>query len=89
MSECHHSFFMLHFVYIIQSLKHHRYYCGASADVETRLEKHNAKATTSTRNGVPWVLVRIVECATKQEALQLEIIIKKRGIGRWIAEHPE
>ncbi|MCA0383529.1 MAG: GIY-YIG nuclease family protein [Bacteroidetes bacterium] len=80
---------MPHYVYILQSLKHQGYYCGSSADVDVRLQKHNSKATPSTKTGVPWAVRRIIICESKREALQLEIQIKKRGIGRWMNDHPE
>jgi putative endonuclease len=79
---------MPHFVYILFSDTKFKYYCGTAGDVETRLAKHNSKATPSTRHGIPWRVVRIVECETKRAALQLEVRVKKRGIERWLADHP-
>ena len=79
---------MPHFVYILFSDTKCRFYCGSAGDVEARLAKHNSKATPSTRSGIPWKVVRIVACESKRAALQLELRIKKRGIERWLSDHP-
>jgi putative endonuclease len=79
---------MPHFVYILFSDTKCKYYCGSTGDVEARLAKHNSKATPSTRYGIPWHVVRIVECDSKRAALQLELRIKKRGIERWLEDQP-
>ncbi len=77
---------MPHFVYILISETTGKYYCGATEDVDARLQKHNSWASLSTRPGVPWRVIRVIACTTRTEALRLEIKIKKRGIGRWLMD---
>jgi putative endonuclease len=70
------AFFMPHFVYIIQSLKDDRFYIGETTDVNARLQFHNARKQRSTRNRVPFRLVKVEEFETRQEALKREKQIK-------------
>ena len=44
-------------VYILRSLKTHRYYAGSTQDVHNRLREHNSGECTSTCAGIPWTLV--------------------------------
>ncbi|MBN8862095.1 MAG: GIY-YIG nuclease family protein [Sphingobacteriales bacterium] len=43
---------MLYYVYVLQSLKDHRYYIGFTTDVEARLRFHNAGLQHSTRDRI-------------------------------------
>ncbi|MGO4289696.1 GIY-YIG nuclease family protein [Chitinophaga sp. RAB17] len=61
---------------MLQSETTHRYYVDESSDVSTRLLRHNAKSTTSTRHGVPWKIVHIITCVDRTAALLLEKKIK-------------
>src|SRR4029077_1010270 len=76
------SFFMPHYVYILQSEKDKRYYIGETADVNKRLEFHNKGFQRSTRNRVPFRLILSEEYATRTEALKREKQIKKWKGGR-------
>jgi putative endonuclease len=53
------SFFMSHFVYILQSLKDSKYYIGETSDVEARLCFHNAGLQRSTKHRRPFKIVLI------------------------------
>ncbi|WP_462318584.1 GIY-YIG nuclease family protein [Marinilabilia sp.] len=68
---------MTHFVYILYSENKDRYYVGSSSDVETRLQRHNAGATPSTKSGRPWKAVYEEEYPSKQDALKRENHIKR------------
>lgn len=63
---------MLYYVYVLQSLKDHRYYIGFTTDVEARLRFHNAGLQHSTRDRIPFRLVLFETFATKEEALKRE-----------------
>jgi putative endonuclease len=63
---------MSHYVYILQSLKDHRYYIGESRDVKARLEFHNAGLQRSTKYRIPFKLVLTEEYQTREEALARE-----------------
>lgn len=67
---------MLYYVYVLQSLKDHRYYIGFTTDVEARLRFHNAGLQRSTRDRIPFRLALFESFATKEEALKREKQIK-------------
>jgi putative endonuclease len=67
---------MMYYVYVLQSLKDHRYYIGFTTDVEARLRFHNAGSQRSTRDRIPFRLVLYETFATKEEALKREKQIK-------------
>jgi predicted GIY-YIG superfamily endonuclease len=78
---------MLYFVYIIKSLKHHRFYVGMTSDFEQRLISHNLGLNTSTKNGAPWIKVWLsTSFELKHDALVFERKIKKRGAQRFLDE---
>jgi len=67
---------MKYYVYVLKSLKDHRYYIGFTTDVEARLRFHNAGLQRSTRDRIPFCQVLFEEFATKEEALKREKQIK-------------
>ncbi|HRN80501.1 MAG TPA: GIY-YIG nuclease family protein [Ferruginibacter sp.] len=67
---------MAHFVYILQSLKDHRFYIAESKDVQARLEFHNAGKQRSTKNRIPFRVVLVETFQTREEALNREKQIK-------------
>ena len=68
---------MQHFGYIIYSETRDRYYIGSCADLDVRLNRHNAGATPSTKNGRPWKIVLHEIYPSKTEALKREIYLKE------------
>ncbi len=75
-----------HFVYILKSEKHGRFYTGMSADIDGRLITHNLGLVKSTKNGTPWVNRWSSQVMTKKQALTLERKIKKRGAARFLED---
>ena len=67
----------MHFVYIIYSQTRNRYYIGSCANLEIRLNRHNAGATQSTKNGRPWKMVYHESFPSKTDAIKREIYLKK------------
>ena len=68
----------MHFyTYIIYSSKSDRYYIGSSSDPKSRLERHNAGVTKSTKPYRPWKIVYTEEFKSKTEALKRENEIKR------------
>ena len=64
---------MTYLVYIIRSLKHHRFYVGMTSDFEKRLISHNLGLNTSTKHGTPWEKIWLSNPTEyKNEALSLE-----------------
>jgi putative endonuclease len=76
------SFFMPHFVYILQSLKDGKYYIGETSNVEARLHFHNAGLQRSTKHRRPFKIVLIEAYPDRILALKREKEIKswKGGI---------
>jgi len=75
---------MVHFVYILQSKKTGKYYCGETQDFAARLEYHNSGYSKYSKTGTPWELIKLVELLDRKAARRLENTIKKIGIGRWL-----
>lgn len=63
---------MKHVVYILQSLKTNRYYCGQTQNLAERLERHNSGRNRSTKSERPWQLVWQAEVSNRSEAVLLE-----------------
>jgi len=67
---------MSYFVYILQSLKDHKFYIGSSSDVYKRLQYHNDGKQRSTKYRTPFKLIYFEELNSKTEALKREKHIK-------------
>ncbi|WP_082830752.1 GIY-YIG nuclease family protein [Cochleicola gelatinilyticus] len=80
---------MSHLVYILYSSSISQYYCGETSNIEDRLLRHNGGRSKSTKRGIPWVLIRTIDCIDRSDARILESRIKKRGISRWLEANPE
>jgi putative endonuclease len=63
-----------------------KYYVGHTEDIERRLNEHNMGRGNFTSKGVPWEMIKIIECSSKSEAIILENRIKKRGIKRYLQD---
>lgn len=67
---------MSYYVYILQSLKDHKYYIGSCIDVGRRLDFHNAGLQRSTKSRIPFKLIHVEEFSEKKLALLREKQIK-------------
>lgn len=65
-----------HFVYILQSLKDHKYYIGYTINLPHRLECHNLGINISTKYRRPLELRHFEVFENKKEALAREKQIK-------------
>ena len=72
------------YVYILYSETILRYYVGQTANIESRLLRHNNGYVKSTKRGLPWKLIYKIEVHSRSEALILERKIKKRGAKRYL-----
>jgi putative endonuclease len=75
---------MPHIVYIIHSETLDKYYVGHTDDIDQRIRKHLTNHSGFTAKTKDWLVVHVVECASKTEAIQLEMRIKKRGAARYL-----
>ena len=64
------------FVYVLLSLKDHKFYIGHTNDLEDRVKRHNEGRVPATRNRSPLVLVYSESFATRSEAVQRERYLK-------------
>jgi len=74
----------MHFVYILYSEKCDRYYVGYSANVQSRLKRHNAGMVTATRNCKPYKFCSSKSFSTEVEAIREERRIKKQKRRKYI-----
>lgn len=72
----------MYYAYVLQSEKHHGYYTGSCQDIDNRLNKHNTGKVRSTKNGVPWIIVRKEAFETRSEAYRRELEIKSYKGGK-------
>lgn len=72
---------MMHFIYILQSLKDKRTYVGYTDNVERRLIQHNSGYVRSTKHRIPFKLLFVEEFKTSKEAKRRELYWKS-GVGR-------
>lgn len=69
---------MPHYVYILQSLKDHKYYIGETHDVNARLLFHNSGLQRSTKCRIPFRLIITEQYENRQIAL-----IREKQIKSW------
>ena len=65
------------FVYILESQKNSKLYIGHTNNIERRLSYHNNGYSKSTKNGIPWKLIHTENYATRSEAMNRELDLKK------------
>ena len=69
---------MKYYVYILYIETSDQYYTGFTHDISTRLIKHNAGSTPSTRPGIPWRMIYSETFDNKHDAILRESDIKSR-----------
>ena len=74
------------FTYIIFGSSKNRFYVGSTNDLNSRLEKHNAGATPSTKFGRPWIMVYHEAFNSRSEAIKRELAIKKMKSKKYILQ---
>ena len=77
----------MYFTYVLWSSKIGKRYVGATDNVEKRLHEHNLGGNKFTKGGIPWILIRTEEFATKTEALQRENFLKSGQGRKWLDEN--
>ena len=73
----------MHTVYIIYSPTIDKYFIGQSKDLKITLWQHNAKTNPATAEGKPWEVKFTQAFATRNEALSLEMRLKKKDRAYW------
>ena len=67
----------MYFVYILYSEKCNRYYIGYSENIEARLDRHNRRMVTATKNCSPYTIKVNKAFPTEIEAKKEELRLKK------------
>ncbi len=79
-----------YYVYILFSLKCHRFYTGHTGNIIKRFHSHNGLATKGyTIRCRPYVLVYWEPFDSKPEAIQREKFLKTGAGRRWVAENEQ
>jgi putative endonuclease len=74
------------YVYILQSLGNpERYYVGVTADLRSRLKKHNAGEVSHTSKFAPWAIKTYVAFSNEKQAFAFEKYLKSAS-GRAFAK---
>jgi putative endonuclease len=66
----------MYYVYILRSLKDHKFYIGSASDLYKRLSYHNAGLQRSTKHRIPFELVYHEEFSSRIQAEKREKQIK-------------
>ncbi len=74
----------MYYTYILKSKKNGKFYIGSCEHIDSRLERHNAGATSSTKHARPWELVYAEEFLTRSEAIKRENQIKSKKSRKYI-----
>ena len=74
-------------VYKLYSSSLEKYYVGSTGDFSKRIKEHNSGKGNFTSKGMPWIEVKIIDCASRSEAVVLETKIKNRGIKRYLQDN--
>ncbi|PIS40999.1 MAG: hypothetical protein COT26_00395 [Candidatus Kerfeldbacteria bacterium CG08_land_8_20_14_0_20_43_14] len=72
---------MTYYVYVLKSLKDQGFYIGSTGDLKSRLARHNAGLSKSTKNRRPLKLVHLEKFSTRSEALKREKFLKRQKGG--------
>ena len=71
----------MHYVYILKSINHDKYYIGITNDVERRIDEHNAGFSNFTSKFKPWTLVYHEAYTSEKLAITRERKLKNHGKG--------
>ena len=72
------------FLYILYSEKLDRYYVGSTEDISKRLERHNSAKVSATKYGLPWVVKYSENFASRTQAVNRELYIKRMKSRKYI-----
>ncbi len=67
---------IMFYTYVLYSRSTDSFYKGHTADVVSRLKRHNGGFEKFTSKGSPWILVWYVQKETRSEAYQFEMKLK-------------
>lgn len=77
-------FFIMYYVYLLQSLKNESLYIGCTSGLKKRILEHNQKQSYHTKKYSPWKLIYFEGYISKNDAYSREKKLKlhKQGLRR-------
>lgn len=75
---------MMHYVYVLRSIKDGRFYTGYTTNLKRRLTEHNAGKVFSTKHRSPFELIYYEACRHQEDALRRERYLKTTYGKRYI-----
>ena len=72
------------YVYIVFSVKLHKFYVGSTNNLQRRFEDHNRGKTKFAKQGMPWKLVYHEAFPDRYSAYNREMEIKKKKSRQYI-----
>ncbi|MBK5279801.1 MAG: GIY-YIG nuclease family protein [Bacteroidia bacterium] len=78
------AFFVMYYVYILQSQKNDSFYKGSTNDILRRFKEHNDGNVPSTVRYLPWDLIWYTQKGERSEAVILEKKLKNISAKRTI-----
>src|SRR2546423_10593599 len=75
------------YVYILRSVETPEHYTGITADLRSRIKKHNAREVSHTSKYVPWQIKTYVAFSDEKQAFEFEKYLKSPS-GRAFAKNP-
>lgn len=75
---------MMHYVYILKSMKDNKLYTGYTNNLKVRLKLHNLGKVFSTKNRNPFELIYYEACINQQDATHHEKYLKTAWGKRYI-----
>ncbi|MFC1554661.1 GIY-YIG nuclease family protein [candidate division KSB1 bacterium] len=73
-------------IYVLYSKSFHKFYTGATRDLDKRLKIHNTGKVKSTRSFRPWKMIYSEEFETYSEAMKREKYLKSAAGRKWLKE---
>ncbi|QCX01703.1 GIY-YIG nuclease family protein [Aggregatimonas sangjinii] len=75
----------MHYIYILYSIELNRFYTGQTSNVEIRKDFHDqAPPNKFTAQAKDWELFHEIACQTKEQALKIEMHIKRMKSSTYI-----
>ncbi len=71
------SYYLMFYVYILQSSKDHSYYTGYTTNLKSRLVQHNKKAVAYSSSRTPFRIVWYCAFSNKRQAMKFEKYLKQ------------
>lgn len=67
---------MMHYIYVLQSLKNGSLYIGYTENVKQRISEHNRKENLSTKSFAPWKVIFLEGYLNKKDVRRREKYLK-------------